>query len=142
IHGRTAPPKPEIAKTHLVSGDPWLSVSTYARARGKIGASIKPAKVALRTIARGTRLRSNSTAHRNAAVRDDVRSCASDSRRTTIGTSVRPQRSATQKQDVAMGAHALLEIGRRPTEGIIPPPIHTSVPTYKKPITAKMETRP
>src|SRR5256885_13795663 len=115
MHGRTAPPKPETAKTHFVSGDPWLRVSTFARARGKIGASIKPAKVALMTIARGARLRSNSTAQRNAAVRDDVRSCASVSHRTTIGTSVRPQRSATQKQDVAIGAHAWLEIGRRPT---------------------------
>ena len=111
IQGRTAPPSPEMAKIHFDPGESCMSVRTLARQRGKIGASIKPANMALRTIASGARLTSSSRMLMNAIVSDDVRSCASDNHRTIAGTSVRPQRSATQKQDAAIGAHALPEIG-------------------------------
>src|SRR5256885_17211864 len=98
-----------MAKTHFVFGDPRPRARTFANMRGKTGASIKPAKVALRTIATGMRLNSKSTEPRKAIRIDDIRSCGSDSHRPTSGTSARPQRSATQKHDVAIGAHAWLE---------------------------------
>src|SRR5437660_12350790 len=102
-----------MEKTHFAFGESRITARTLAKHRGKIGASARPASIALATIAGELRLRINRTTAMNASASETVNNRLSEIQRTIRGTRVRPNRSAIQKHDAAAAAHTLLEAGRR-----------------------------
>ena len=131
IHKRTEPPSPLTAKTHRDSDGRLVTASTRERHRGKMGASISPASIALVMLIDEVRLTISSRLLHRSRMRDMVSSRASEIFFRTAGAMALPIRSAIQKNDVATGAMRILDICRRRTYVIIQLLMEASTPTYK-----------
>ena len=113
IHGNTAPPNPLTAKTHLDSDGRLVMAKTRERHRGKIGASIRPANVALMRPVAEVKLSSRSTLLARRSESDIVNNFDSVIFFKMAGAAVLPNKSAIQKNDVAVGAITAAEKGKR-----------------------------